>query len=215
MSYTNSIGGFQIGISAIGTLVTNATYTGLVTSEHADKPNFLASIVTAVQPFVDAANVVATLPSAYDLDLAVGAQLDTVGLWVGVTRYLIEPLPGIFFSWNTVGLGWGQGVWHPPYVPTDGLVALDDPTYRLLLKGRIIANAWDGTIAGAFPALNQIFNSTTTPGTTFYIQDNYDMTMNFVMTGTFPGTLFATIFTTGLLGLKPVGVDVTYVNTSV
>lgn len=49
-------------------------YTDLVTSEHADKPRFIASLLAITNPFVDLQAVLADLPADFDLDQAVGAQ---------------------------------------------------------------------------------------------------------------------------------------------
>lgn len=73
-------------------------YTGLITSEHADKPKFAAMVAGALQPVVDLQNLMATFPAAYDVDDAIGAQLDVVGEWVGRTRDLTVPIDNPFFS---------------------------------------------------------------------------------------------------------------------
>lgn len=190
-----------------------STYSNLVTSEHSDKAKFMAVIAASCQPFVDAQNQLFAMPGLYDVDTAVGVQLDSVGLWVGVSRYVNVPLSG-WFSWNTSGLGWGQGIWHQPLTPTDGAYALDDDTFRLLIKARIIANAWDGSIAGAMPALAELFSGSETPGTAVSIQDNMNMTMTLTISGQSPGPLFVALAQNGELGLKPAGVSVNFVNTS-
>jgi hypothetical protein len=133
-------------------------YTGLVTSEHADKPNFMAMVGGVAQAFVDIQNQLSATPPAFDLDSAVGVQLDAVGLWVGVTRNVSTPLTGVYFSLDTVGLGFDQGVWQGPFDPTTGVVSLDDDTYRLLIRAKIGANSWDGTLGTSAAILNTIFN---------------------------------------------------------
>lgn len=188
-------------------------YTSLITSEHQGQPNFLATIAASLQPLVDSQNVLLSMPGLYDVNVAVGVQLDAVGLWVGVSRVVSVPL-NAFFSWNISGLGWTQAIWHEPLTPTNGVAILDDDTYRLLIKARIIADNWDGTIAGAMPALSELFSGSQTPGTVLTIQDNMDMTMTLTISGQSPGVLFAAIITQGELGIKPAGVGVTYVNTS-
>lgn len=89
-------------------------YTSLITSEHDLKPKFMAMIAAMIQPSVDLQNVLRSMLNAYDIDFAIGAQLDTVGLWVGASRNLEEPISGVFFSWGVSGLGWGQGTWFNP-----------------------------------------------------------------------------------------------------
>ena len=63
-------------------------YLALVTSEHQGATNLLAMTGATVQPFADEQAVLDVLPSLFDLDAAVGVQLDVVGLWVGINRYV-------------------------------------------------------------------------------------------------------------------------------
>ncbi|MFK0376494.1 DUF2612 domain-containing protein [Pandoraea sp. NPDC090278] len=132
-------------------------YTGKITSEHADKPRYAAMVLAVTQCFVDVQNALASLPTNFDLDSAVGVQLDAIGLWVGVSRNIKAPLAGVYFSFDIKGVGFDQGVWRGPFDPDTGVVALDDDTYRLVLRARIGANHWDGTLAGTAGILGQIF----------------------------------------------------------
>ena len=187
-------------------------YTGLVTSEHADKPNFLATLAAILQPFVDLQNTVAELPTDFDIDFAVGAQLDAVGVRVGRSRFLNEPITGVYFSWGTAGVGWGQGTWKGEFDPSSGLVALPDDSYRVLLKAKIANNQWDGTIPSAYDFMDQVF-----PGDTFFIQDNQNMTMYVGVVGPVPlnAVTFA-LLSGGYLQIKPAGVGVVgYITASV
>lgn len=193
--------------------VTLADYQNLITSQHANKSKFLASVAASLQPLVDMQNLLLGIPALYDVDQAIGVQLDSVGLWVGVSRYVAVPLAA-FFSWGIVGLGWGEAIWHQPLTPVTDLHRLDDATYRLLIKARIISNNWDGTIAGAYPALAVLFSGSSTPGTVLTIVDNMNMTMTLTIGGQPPGALFTALIEAGELGLKPVAVRVNYVNAS-
>ena len=190
-------------------------YTGLIIPEHQGQPNLEATVTLSVQPFVDDQNVLDTLVGLFDLDLAVGSQLDAVGARVGRSRYLITPLPNVYFSWDTAGLGWDQGYWQGPYHPTQGVTALDDTTYRILLRATILVNSWDGTVAGAVAALALLFNDTYTPGTRLFIYDGMDMTMVVGVVGTTPPPIFSGLLTQGEINLKPVGVGVSYLKSSV
>lgn len=193
--------------------VSLSEYSNLITSTYSNKSKFMATIAASCQPLVDAQNVLLSMPGLYDVDVAIGVQLDTVGLWVGVTRYVNVPLAG-FFSWNTAGLGWGQAIWHEPLSPVTSIAVLDDATFRLLIKARIIANKWDGTVAGAYPALAELFSGSDTPGTVLTLQDNMNMSMTLTISGQSPGALFIALTEAGELGLKSGAVAVTYVNTS-
>ena len=209
------IGDFIIGISAIegggGDL---DAYVRLITSEHIVRSLFVATVALTVRPYLDTQALTLSLPDAFSVDRAVGVQLDAVGMWVGLSRYVALPLTDVFFAWDTTGLGWDQGYWQGADNPFTSLSVLDDDTYRVAIKAKIIANTWNGTLAQAMEALNTLFSETTTPGTHILIQDGMDMSMTFAITGTLPSAVLRQLFANGVLGLKPAGVRANYVMTS-
>jgi hypothetical protein len=194
---------------------TVTTYLDLIAPEHNQQPNFTATVSLSVKPFVDGQNVLYGLPELYDLDVAVASQLDAVGLWVGLSRYVPIPLVGVYFTWGSSTLGWDYGVWKGPFDPFDGLVALPDEIYRLVLRTRIAANNWDGTVASAAAALTDLFNGTTTPGTLLFIQNNQNMTIVVGISGQIPAPVFSTLLSNGSFPFRTAGVQASYVQTSV
>ncbi|MBO9332919.1 DUF2612 domain-containing protein [Achromobacter xylosoxidans] len=185
----------------------NDKYLGLITALHRDKPKFSAMIGAVSQSFVDAQAVFAGLIPGYDLDLAIGVQLDAVGLWVGISRNVRTPLEGVYFSFDVAGLGFDEGVWKGPFDPDSGVTTLDDDTYRLLIRAKIGANHWDGTLGGSAEILNFIFGGT---GTYVFIQDNGDMSIDIGVSGTRPSAVFLALLTGGYIPIKPEGVRVNY-----
>ncbi|WP_321853109.1 DUF2612 domain-containing protein [Burkholderia cenocepacia] len=181
-------------------------YTALITSEHSDKPRFMATIAALVQPVVDQMNVLESMPSKFDLDNAVGVQLDDVGLWVGVSRKIRTPLTGIYFSFDIAGLGFDQGTWKGPFDPDTGLTVLDDDTYRLVIRAKIGANHWDGTLEQSAAILNSIFDT----DTHVFIEDHQDMSMTIGIAGKVPPATFLALLSGGYIPLKPEGVRVNY-----
>ena len=181
-------------------------YTGLLSAYHRGKPNFTATVRALCDGMVDLRNLYAKLPDTYDLDLAVGRQLDAVGLWVGLGRRIKTPLAGVYFSHDIDGLGFDQGVWQGPFDPDSGLTELDDDTYRLLLRAKIGANHWDGTLETSAAILDRIFGG----GTHVFIQDNGDMSVDIGVAGTPPSALFLALLTGGYIPLKPEGVRISY-----
>jgi hypothetical protein len=191
------------------------TYLNLITSEHRGQPDFVATVALNVQPFVDAQNFVATIPLAFDLDVAVGVQLDVVGQWVGRSRYVEIPITGAYFSWDVPGLGWEGGYWRGLYDPTEGITALDDDTYRLLLRAVIAANHWDVSIPAAMAALSILFNDSLTPGSLLFIEDKGGMAMVLGIAGVLPPAVFQGVISQGLIPLRPIGVMSTFLITTV
>ena len=106
-----------------------ADYLQRIAAEHSDKPDYLQSVTVSLQPGVDGQNLLAGMTALFDLDRAVGQQLDYVGQWIGPTRYLSEGLDVYFgwsetvappaFAWGDAAAGWDQGGWYgyPPFVP--------------------------------------------------------------------------------------------------
>lgn len=157
------------------TSTTVQQYPALITSEHADKPNFMAMVQATAQPFADLQDLLAQYTSLYNINTAVGAQLDVLGEWLGATRQLAYPLTGIFFSFDTDGLGFDQGQWLGPASTTEGLITLDDDDFRVLLFMRILNNHWDGTVPSAYSLANLIFGPL---NYNLFIQDYGDLSFS-------------------------------------
>jgi hypothetical protein len=179
------------------------TYTALITSEYQNSPKFLGMIAAVAAAFVDNQNLIASLPTLFDIDTAVGDQLDKVGERVGRSRYLKVPLANVYFSWGTAGLGWNQGIWYEPFNPTTGMTRLPDDEYRVLLYATVAANQWDGTIPGAYAAWQTIFAPM---GIRVLIQDYGDMSMAIALIGPTLSAVTFALFTAGELDLRPAGV---------
>lgn len=182
-------------------------YVSLITSEHDEKPNFVATIRAMTAGFVDVINLDLSLTLKFDLDVAEGVQLDDVGKWVGISRRLRVPLEDVYFEWDgTAALGWESGLWQGPFDPSTGLVSLPDGIYRILLRSKIAANNWDGTIPGAIAVWQIVFNG----GQAIIIQDNQDMSMVVGFVGPPLSAIERALLTGGYLPLKPAGVRIAY-----
>lgn len=182
-------------------------YLRLITSEHRDRPKFRATVSALAQPYADDLVVLARMQTLFDLDTATGAQLDIVGQWIGVSRQLSVALPDVWFSWDTVDLGWDEGSWRDPRDPTTEVITLPDDAYRTLLRARVVNNQWDGTIPNAYEVWDTMFEGT---GFTIDITDNGDMTMDFTLRGPPPDSITLALLNTGLLSTRPAGVRATY-----
>lgn len=181
----------------------DAVWLALVPPENNQKPNFMAMLQLVLQPFADMVAVSAALPGLFDLDDAVGSQLDIVGEWIGISRNVNVPLTGVYFSWDTAGRGWDEGAWQGPFDPDDGLVTLADPEYRFLLQAKIALNQWDGTIPGAQAIFSDLY-----PNRTVLILDGENNHMAFIMTSAPVSAVKAALFTGGYINPVPAGVQV-------
>lgn len=182
-------------------------YTALITSEHADKPKFMAMVGAVSGLFAGNQNFLEAMPRAFDLDTAVGMQLDTLGLWIGISRRIAVPVANVYFSWDTSGVGWDQGVWKGIIDPSATISVLDDDTYRLVLRAKIGANNWNGSVITATPILNQVFGGSATH---VQLYDMGDMAYNAYILGPEPSALSMALIAGGYIPVKPAGVKANF-----
>ncbi len=182
------------------------TYTGLVTSEHADKPNYMAMTAVIAQCYVDAQTLLASLSGAFDLDAAMGVQLDTDALWIGASRLVSIPVTNVYFAFDdsTHAVGFDQGIWYFPNNPTTSVSSLDDESFRLFLRFKVATNSWDGTMPSMYAILTELL----APAAIAISESS--MVVSVTITGTPPSTLFKQLILNGALPLRPAGVAVTY-----
>jgi hypothetical protein len=180
-------------------------YLSLITSEHSERPRFVATVEACVAPFAKVQDVLRSLPQAFDVDTATGVQLDAVGRWVGIGRRVASPISGVYLEWDndSAPVGWEEGVWKDEFDPDDGLLTLPDESYRLLIKAKIAANHWDGTIPGIYAVWEQVFQ-----GSSIIVEDLQDMTMTVGVSGVALSTLDTKLLLDGYLVVKPAGVRI-------
>lgn len=150
-------------------------YTELITNYHAGKPKFVDHVDLSTRPLIDVSTATSGLVSAFDVDTAVGNQLDILGKWIGVDRTVAAPISGVFLEWDKERVGWDQGVWLGPYQSTDELTYLSDDVYRIVLKARIGINNWNGQ-NGTLP--NILETALAGTGIKMIILDNQDMSIS-------------------------------------
>lgn len=183
-------------------------YLALVTGYHRARPKFVASLSATVSPLALLQTTLGHLPLDFDIDLAIGVQLDVVGEWVGRSRLIPVPIKPPWFTIGDPIRGIGAG-----YLFKDGmsfgevLHRLDDETYRRLLYAKIAANNWDGSAEGALAAYAQYYEPA---GSLMVVQDDYDMSMIVGVAGKTPDIPSLFILAKNLIPAKPMGVKTRY-----
>lgn len=181
-------------------------YTGLITGRHrAFAPDFVATVDFCVRGPIGLADFLASIPEAFDVDEAVGVQLDVDGRWIGRSRIIDVPLPNLWFSWGDPARGWGRGVWRQPFDPGTGQHLLDDETYRRLLYAKIDANSWDGTSPSAYDIMTKFFGPSLPAATRLFVQENDDKTIVFGISGEVPDPLLMSLWANDYVPLKAAG----------
>jgi len=187
-------------------------YVALLTGEHRNKQNFVAVVRALTAGPSDLINVEQGLVQNFDLDQAIGVQLDQDGLWIGAARTLDAPLPTTYFAFDTFGVGWDEGTWYEDGQPVSGLTVLDDTAYRTLLKSKIGANQWDGTLPSLIAIMQAVFAGTST---NVFASDEQNMSMTVGLSGALPTPVQIALLRGGYLVPKPMGVHVNYFTTTV
>lgn len=184
--------------------MTLGDYLDLITSQHRSRPKFAGVTASAVAPLALTVGMVdVSMLQAWDIDTAIGTQLDQVGEWIGTTRYVEEPLVGVYFSWDdVVDTGWGHGYWQGKYDPSTGVIALADDVYRLVLYAKIASNNWNGTRE----TIEAIWNNSFGDMSTLALVDHQDMSITIGMQGIAINDVLLYILTSGRIPLKPEGV---------
>jgi hypothetical protein len=125
------------------------SYLDLITSQHKTKPNFNSWLASTLGAVYDGISATESINTAFDIDNAVGSQLDVIGDILGRSRHL-------------------------PFQPSNGSSpTLSDDNYRIALKAKVVQNGWDGTITSIYSIWYSLFSDIT-----MNIVDNQNMTMS-------------------------------------
>lgn len=130
-----------------------SAYLDLITSQHRGKPRYEATVAAVLKHTTDIYACAVYLDDYFDVDEAIGKQLDVLGEIVGAKRTLnFQP----------------RGNLSP---------VLEDPAYRNLIKAKIAQNLWKGGIDDLYGTWLNLF------GNGIVIEDKQDMTITVVVIG--------------------------------
>jgi hypothetical protein len=166
-----------IGLPTPGPL---QNYLSLSTSSWRGATNFLQWLAANLQFYQDGIACLNTFDQAFGLLTAVGVQLDVLGSILGQSRTVsFQPRFGI----------------SP---------VLDDTTYRLLLRARVLINHWNGLTVSIWPGWYSLF-----PGSHLLIQDLQTMAVNLIIWIN-TSTLVVDLITHDLIIPRPQGVQYSF-----
>ncbi len=150
-------------------------YLNIITSEYRQKPKYIAMLMAYFQRLQHAVNILNAWDEHFHIEDAIGAQLDQLGEIIGRKRVL-------------------------DFQPEGYSARLDDETYRLILKAKILQNQWDGTIYGMQQLFQNVF-----PDQELILIDRQDMTMQATVVG-LADSLQIQLLNHGYILPKPEGV---------
>jgi len=190
-------------------------YTALIAGAHWQKPKYTQLIYELTQPLVVAQERLASLAvTDFDLDTAVGAQLDAVGVRVGLSRQLPLKVTDLYFALDDVdGIGLDLGIWWTPLDPLDGLVSLSDGAYRLVLKAKIAANQFSGKNRSVYDYIDAVMSPWGLSPSDYTVTDGQDMTMTLAYDKASANPVLWEILTRRLIDICPAGVTLNIVDT--
>lgn len=178
-----------------------------VPSQYREKDKFITFCKIFLIGLILIGDRIDSLANKYNIDEAVGKQLDDLGAWFGVSRTISIPIPNPFFEWGNQNYlkGWGYAPWKQPQDTIEGLTTLPDEAFRAFIKSRIALNKWDGSM----DQLNELLGDLIV-GNKLIIKDNCDMSMDYLFFGNFINPVMRAIIKNNYILVKPAGV---YVNT--
>lgn len=192
-------------------------YVNLLIIQYHNKTNAQATI-TALMEQVVANGVYFDVIDGYNVDTAVGVQLDIIGKYVGVDRYFTgqdftdffafieydtDPAYGLdgrigFCDYSDIGVKTGKWLTYDDIV--SNTYSLPDDEFRKLIKLKILSNNSNYSDKEIDDGLFAIF------GYAVSAVDNYDMSMTYIV-DTSVKALVDVAYTKGLLP-KPMGVRI-------
>lgn len=186
-------------------------FTGLVTTEHQDKPKYIQTVSLSTQGYADQIALCSQAYDLYDLDDAVGSQLDAIGLWVGISRFVSIDID-IFFSWDTLGVGWDQAIWWQVGDAESVVTQLSDQLYRDLIRLKIMCNQSDGSIPSATEIIRKAIEGS---GATLTVDEGV-MEVTFNIAGDI-SRIMRGIIIGGYLPIKSsgVGINFTFIDSAI
>lgn len=183
-------------------------YSGLLTSQYASKPKAVATVEASVSVAAYLQAMEFFVQCMYDVDYAIGVQLDVIGEWAGISRRIPVPIAGVYFTWDGTmpEEGWGESAWRGRFGASSAITEYPDDEYRRLIKAKIVANNGDGSIQMIYDIFEAAF-----PGADVLVIDNQDMTItiNYLYPDFTP--MQRAIIDGGFLPIKISGVGINYV----
>lgn len=183
------------------------SYLKLITSQHRTANKFCNHINLITKSLAETVSFARQLNNYFSLDDAVGVQLDVIGEWAGISRRVLIPLVGVYFTLDNDRTGFDEGMWKGEFDSDSGFMTLNDETYRSIIRVKIKANHWDGTTESLMDIYDSLLPD---EDTKLFFIDNLDMSMDVFITGSYIDNVTKSIVKQGYLGVKPEGVQVNH-----
>lgn len=165
-------------------------YTNLLIIQYNKQPKAAATIALFISQLI-ADGIYFDVKAGYNLDTAVGHQLDVLGKYIGVSRFFGAMMFTDYFAFDLYdpepetyneSIGFCDysdmakpGLWMTYDDIVNTTYSLSDADYKLLLKLKILQNNCNHSNQQIDDGIFEIFGDLLIP------QDNYNMTMNYIV----------------------------------
>ena len=161
-------------------------YQNLLIKQYYEKDNAVGEIGVQAGTWEKCFNLLESFLSAFDVDTAVGAQLDIIGRVVGTNRRIPHVLNKNFFGFddNILATGFGsltevlpdRATFYSIFSSPHSDLQLSDPHYRIFIKMKIAKNVTLGVMAASqsVSIVNVVFTAFNGEA---YVKDNKDMSL--------------------------------------
>ncbi|MFS1583637.1 MAG: DUF2612 domain-containing protein [Candidatus Arsenophonus phytopathogenicus] len=178
-------------------------YAEYITPQHRQAEKFTQHVALMTRALSDISALAEQLNRFFSIDRSTGHQLDVVGEWIGLSRFVKTPITGVYFALDTEGVGFDQGSWKRRFDSDSGFTELDDDTYRSILRAKIRSNHWDGTCEMLADIYQGVIPNESVK---IFFTDNQDMSMEVYLTGGVVPEVVKAVIRQGYLNIKPEGV---------
>jgi hypothetical protein len=163
---------------------------------------FMATLASLIIPFTELIALAENMYKYFNIDTAVGDQLDKLGEWLNISRYVPIQLPSVYFELDSDPLGLDRGTMFGPGDSLTGLTALSDDLYRKVIKAHIYINNNLPVKDTYYTALTPLF----TPAQLVIQGDNAN-NLFYGLTSTPNDIVAINLFTEGYFNFAPAGVN--------
>jgi hypothetical protein len=194
-------------------------YKDLLITQYWDKPKAAAEISMKASKWEEIFNFLSYFVTAFDIDYAVGPQLDIIGKIVGMSRNIASAIQSEKFGFDTSTNAEGfadkfdstrpSAPFLSKFEPAYSGLQLDDENYRKWLKIRIMANHAASTMVSDDKMTVQEIAQIAFDGLAEVI-DNQDMTITVNVDSSFDSTITGLIESQKFLPV-PAGVSIDFV----
>lgn len=188
-------------------------YTELIAGYHSNREKFTQWIYELTEPVKQAREKISGFVFDYDIDQAIGEQLNGVGVRVGASRKLKTRITNVFFAFDDVdGKGFDFGIWKTPRDSATAITELSDEIFRTLVKAKVALNQYSGDNESIRDLIVRVMMAFGVDSSQFGYVDNQNMSISVFIDRPFVPPIVWELFYNNIFALNHAGVELKLVN---